>query len=643
VLQARFDSLSPVERRLLQRASVIGRIFWDRAVAALSEESQTVAPDSLVSGLLNALRSREMIYPRQPSAFEATQEYLFRHALLRDVTYETMLKRERRLYHAHAARWLEEVTERSQRADEYAARIADHYDQGGENGTAAAWYLRAGQGAASRFANAEALRLLSRALELATPDEKAFRFDILQAREKVYSLQAERESQAEDQRAMSNLADELDDDACRAQVALRRANLFEATGEYEQAIEQASQVVMLARLVGKRELEANGYLVWGSALYRQSEYQASRERFERALELAQQGQSPGIEADARRSIGIAYEMQSNFPEAGSYLMQALAIYRSTNDRRGESMCLNSLGVLAFHQGDLATARQHYEMSVRLKREFGDRYSEGITLTNLGIVAHQQGDPEASQRYFEQGLNLSREIGDREGEAADLTGLGSRALYLGDYSTTRRFLEQALSICREIGDRQGESGILSSLGQLEYLTGNYRAAEAPCREALKIAREMEGPAEQGYALTFLGQSLFPGRLDGAWEAYQEAYRIRQNLQQTGLGLDDLAGLAQVELARGKVAHAQVYAQEILDHLLKQLDAGPEETATVYLALYQILAAARDPRAQAVLESGYAWLQERAARIKEEASRLSFLENVPTHRQLAATWEMSNLEE
>jgi hypothetical protein len=78
-----------------------------------------------IDALLDGLRRRELVFRHEVSAFAGTSEYLFKHMLLREVTYERVLKRQRRIYHAQAAAWL--IAESRERADEYAAQIAEHY------------------------------------------------------------------------------------------------------------------------------------------------------------------------------------------------------------------------------------------------------------------------------------------------------------------------------------------------------------------------------------------------------------------------------------------------------------------------------------------------------------------------------------
>src|SRR6476659_11389050 len=77
VLLARLDGLAPEQRRALQHAAVVGRIFWDAAVAALD-------PSNDVLAALAGTRERDFVHSREPSSFATASEYAFKHAILRD-------------------------------------------------------------------------------------------------------------------------------------------------------------------------------------------------------------------------------------------------------------------------------------------------------------------------------------------------------------------------------------------------------------------------------------------------------------------------------------------------------------------------------------------------------------------------------
>ncbi|MGN6797376.1 MAG: ATP-binding protein, partial [Gaiellaceae bacterium] len=119
VLAARIDLLQPREKHTLQQASVVGRIFWRGAVAALVKDDETLDPD------LRRLEERELVAARVSSSMVGEEELAFSHILTRDVAYESLPRRERPRAHARVARWIEETTGDRQR--EYGALLAHHY------------------------------------------------------------------------------------------------------------------------------------------------------------------------------------------------------------------------------------------------------------------------------------------------------------------------------------------------------------------------------------------------------------------------------------------------------------------------------------------------------------------------------------
>ena len=120
VLQARLDALPERTRRGLQRAAVIGRTFWDDAVRSLSDCDVDLEPAI----------DRELIFETKPSTFDGCAEFIFKHALLHDVVYETVLLQDRPELHAHAATWLDGIA--GSRRDELLVEIARHWEHAGD-------------------------------------------------------------------------------------------------------------------------------------------------------------------------------------------------------------------------------------------------------------------------------------------------------------------------------------------------------------------------------------------------------------------------------------------------------------------------------------------------------------------------------
>jgi hypothetical protein len=121
------------------------------------------------------------------------------------------------------------------------------------------------------------------------------------------------------------------------------------------------------------------------------------------------------------------------------------------------------------------------------------------------------------------------------------------------------------------------------------------------------------------------------------------RLRRELGQHGLAIDDLAGLAGVALTLGDAERALEQAAEILAWIEVNGSAGIEYPLQVYLTCYRTLqvTAGGDPtvvaRAHSLLADAHKLLMERAADISDEALRRKFLANVKTNREILSVWE------
>jgi class 3 adenylate cyclase len=177
VLAARIDLLGAAEKSALQAAAVIGRVFWTGPVYELVEET----PD------LRVLEDRDLVRRRAGSSVAGEREYMIKHALTREVAYESLPRGRRARLHATFAEWLEH---RAPGRDDLASLVAHHYTESvrpesvdlawvGEEeelkrlrAKALLWLERAAQFAMRRYELADTLELLQRALWL-KPDEEA--------------------------------------------------------------------------------------------------------------------------------------------------------------------------------------------------------------------------------------------------------------------------------------------------------------------------------------------------------------------------------------------------------------------------------------------------------------------------------------
>ncbi len=563
VLQARLDALTPEARETLKRASVVGQVFWDAVVAALSQAGGTA-----VEGSLATLRGKEMVLGRDASQFEGTREFAFKHALLRDVAYETVLLRQRRPYHAQAARWL--IERSAERADEYAALIAEHFDRAGAVDQAATWYARAGRQAQAVYANADAIALYRRALVLtadrpppppaappSTFNLQPSTIDLRLALGEVLELTGAWADAMAQYDAALDLAEASGDLAAQARCHQARADVLALQGDYPAALAALDQArVRLDGLGDERALIGLLGRV-GKVREAQGELVQARAVLEESLALAERVGDRRGAAEALTRLGSMEWQQKYGAMARQPLERAVAIWREVGDRGGLLRCLGWLGhVMAFGQGDVVAARAAVEEALALAREMGDRHGTAMAqhdLANLEFLPG--GDVERARQAYLRGLAVHRELGNKPGIVVSLYTLGEAAAVLGEWDEAWRYYGESAAAARELGMKARLAYALGRLGELALLREDYAAAQALDEESLALLRDARADVPAAQTLCDLALDVVglgdPAR---ARELLVEGVTLLSNVGSRDDQLYALISLAVLAQAEGRAERA-----------------------------------------------------------------------------------------
>jgi class 3 adenylate cyclase/tetratricopeptide (TPR) repeat protein len=397
VLQARLDELAPQERAALQRASVVGRVFWDNALEQLcapaeparaSEPSASVLNRSGIAEALAGLRRKELIFRRETSAFAGATEYVFKHELLRTATYESVLKKLRRELHARVAAWVMHAS--GERSTEFAGLVASHFEQAGRGGEAAEWYGKAGHQARAGYEPAMAIEYFGKALKL-LPEGKAEsnavarqHLDWLEGLGESLGAQARFAEAIESFSQMRGLAERLGDPLAQTRAWNGLAFLEERRGDNHASLEAARQAEELARGLGesgrRERIRALHFKGW--AWYRLTELDAVLALADETLELCTASGDRQSLATSFKLRGVVHLQRGDCREADRYFEQGLVLCRELGDRRNAAAMWNNLGESARLRGDFSTAVEFYQKALAISRQIGSRESELIYLTNL---------------------------------------------------------------------------------------------------------------------------------------------------------------------------------------------------------------------------------------------------------------------
>jgi class 3 adenylate cyclase/tetratricopeptide (TPR) repeat protein len=423
LLSARLDRLEPDERRVIERASVEGRLFHRSAVAELLPASERAA---VGSHLLTLVR-KEFIRP-DSAVFLGDDGFRFGHVLIRDAAYESIPKRLRAELHERFAGWLE--AKLGERVEEYEEILGYHLEQAFRLGTeldapnralaerAAARLGGAGRRALDRGDMNGASNLLERAAALLDRASKArieFEVDLGEA-----LLESGRLIEAESllEGAVANAArtdDRLLD--ARAQVGLAGVRIQTEGSQAHEAIRRDLEpLVIVFEVADDHRGAADALRLLGKLATWVDDFTTGGEFQERALVHARAA------GDERREAAIVRFIVSDAlwgPEpVEPALVRCREIMNSTRNRRVQANCLIRIGGLEGLAGRFDAAREAIAEARGIMDEFGLRHLKAHSSDVAVTVEMLAGDYEAAERQARAAYAVLEEMRDRTYQASE---------------------------------------------------------------------------------------------------------------------------------------------------------------------------------------------------------------------------------
>ncbi|WP_418316999.1 ATP-binding protein [Piscinibacter sakaiensis] len=447
VLQARLDGLPAAERLGLQQASIVGAVFRDAALAAVDETAPAALP---------ALVRRELALPRHdvPDADDGDAgEYAFRHQMLHQATYATVLKRTRREQHGRLARWLAAQT--GLRANDSLAVTALHFELAGNPAEAAEFHARAAEYAGSCLAHDAVGFHVGRGLllldESTDADSRGLRWRLLDVRERSLELQGDRLAQAADIDALERLAADLADPKRRAHAAWRRSVMAQRIADWPACEQAARQAIALATEAGADELRLLAMRLLGRSLLRPGDLASGAAVIRDALQQARQRGLDSVQSFCLNSMAVIAGMQRDPVAVLDWSRQDLAVNRRIGNRRGEAVGLSSVGCALVDLGQHHEAAAALEESLRLLRANGDRPAEAATLCSLSTVALREGDTAGAAARAEAAIDIAGAVQARATQAIALGKLGNARLAANQLEAAAQAYQASLELAVAIDD------------------------------------------------------------------------------------------------------------------------------------------------------------------------------------------------
>ncbi len=489
-LLARLDRLGPT-REVAQLGAAIGREFSWALLRAVSE-----LPGDRLDAALSGLVEAELVYQR---GLPPQATYSFKHALIQDAAYQSLLESQRRELHGRIADVL--VAEYPERAAAEPELLARHAEAAGRTQEAIAGYERAGERARERSAYEEAILHLRRAIALLATQPEGRERDAREAAFQLtlgHSLAAARgfahpEVGAAYERARM-LRQALGDTRGLGRALSALAVFSHQSGQVERASALLARVLEIAEETNDADLALSGHAELGVAEHFQGKLTSSLAHCETALALrAERHHRDGILDRAVHALGhAAWDLwMLGWPDrALTRVREAVASARQLGHPFSLGHALIFETVVHLLRRTASEQRERAAELMAFGEKHGFPFFLGLARTFHAAARVAAGEPQAVADLL-PGLTQSGGTGSRAGAPGLLSLVGEAYLAVGRHSEAHGAVEGGLALAAQTGQAHFDADLHRLRGEIVLATGSTPAeAEAHFQRALEIARSQE---------------------------------------------------------------------------------------------------------------------------------------------------------
>jgi predicted ATPase/class 3 adenylate cyclase len=516
-LMARLDRLGPA-KEVAQIGAVIGREFSHALLAAVARK-----PEAALESALDRLNDTGLLF-RQGVPPYAT--YLFKHALVQDAAYGTLLRERRRALHAQIAETLE--GQFAEIAESQPELLARHCTEAGLIEKAASLWGKAGQRSLERSALAEAAEQITRALNLIAtlPGSPALRREQIKLQVALISPllhvkgQAAPETKAAAERAHSLMEraealGEPAEDPLLLFVVLYGIWVANAGAFNGDAVRDlAAQFLTLAEKQGAALPLIVGHRLMGVSLMFTGNLVEARDHFDRAVALydpaqhrasaARFGQDPGAAVLAFRSL--AQWLLGYGEGAAATADQALEIARNSGQVATLMYVMFFISPRNLLMGNYATAAaQAQELSALAEEKVASFWIERATFVR-GCILASTGNPSDAVQLITSGLATSQVTGTTFWSPLYQSYLAKAHAELGNFVDAWRCIGEATRAVETTKETMFEAVLYRIAGEIALKSAqpDLAKAQAYFERALAVARKQQAKSLELHAATSMAR-------------------------------------------------------------------------------------------------------------------------------------------
>jgi class 3 adenylate cyclase/predicted ATPase len=509
-LMARLDRLATV-KSVAQLGATIGRHFTYELLQALA-----LLDDATLQDGLRQLVEAELVYAHgDPPA--AT--YLFKHTLIQETAYQSLLRSTRQEYHQRIAQVLEsQFPETTVTTPEL---VAHHYTEGGRHAQAIPYWQQAGRKAYEHSAHVEAISYLTKGLQLLTglPDASAHGQQemLLQSTLGSVLMTAYGYASPDVERAYARaytLCQQVGDARQRFAVMIGLWNFYFARAEFQTARTLGQEIVSLAQTAGDPGMLARVHAILGEMWFHIGDFVTARSYLDQGLASAAPGRRQARSVQAPQVtcgcyVAFALWMAGYPDQAVQRAQNTFTLAQELSHPFGIAMARCGMAWLHQYRQEADIVRFHAEGVMTLATEQGFPFWLSFGMILRGWALTRQGQHVEGLANIRQGLATYRATGAGIQLPGWLALLADSCAWVGQPRDGLAAVDEALALLASTGERCYEAELYRLRGELlcqvaQHSTAGQSEAAAHFQHAILLARQQQSRAWELRAALSLGR-------------------------------------------------------------------------------------------------------------------------------------------
>lgn len=424
MIRKKVEALEEEDHRTLQYASIEGEEFTSIVLATLLGMDEL----DLEERLARLDRNTRLIEIREEEELpdgSLVTRYRFAHALYQNVLYGDLVSKRRMLLHRQAGQQL--LQHYGKQAPRIAAQLAMHFELGRDFERAIGYLIQAGDNAAQIYANDEAEKHYSRALDL------------------VEKLSAEEQTKQ------------------KLVIYQKRGGVNLALSRFNEAVDDFTSMLKQAQIINDAAMESRALNALTLTLFYAHRLTEMADRAEEALAVAERAQNESLRVETMQLIGLKHLCYGELPKAKTILDEVISVARSIGHKSVLASGLGWRGLLHFFQTEYEVAEKILIEANEVAAEIRDGFLVLLALFALGLTRGNLGRISEALATLNDGIRMAQRNGDRFWFPRLPNCIGWIHRELQDFEHAREYDHLGLEVGRAHHVLEAEANSLINLG------------------------------------------------------------------------------------------------------------------------------------------------------------------------------------